>query len=307
MIPGQFAGAGRGDARAGGFTLIEIAVVIIVLALLFAIIAGIATAMVGQQRREATRQRLAGAETAIALFVSQNLRLPCPADGRLDGAGGDANLGLERPVGGGTCAVAGANTQTHGVVPWRTLGLSEQDITDGWGNRMTYRVSPDFVKPSSMNMTYCDPGGTEETTEPDPTPPAGYCLQSCTPAAFVANTLNCRKPSAVTAGRGLKVQNLAGTATMDPTASPSTGAAYVVISHGENRQGAYGNQGILQAASGTASGTEEASNAADLPLAPYYVDDFPSYVAGSGYFDDFVLRPSILAVATRAQLGPRAH
>lgn len=94
---------------------------------------------------------------------------------------------------------------------------------------------------------------------------------------------------------------------MDETLTPSTGAAYVVISHGENSAGAYSNQGVVQAAVGADSGTEEAKNAANLVLQTYYVDDFPSYPADSGHFDDFVLRPSILTVATKAQLGPRAH
>ncbi|HQZ44753.1 MAG TPA: hypothetical protein PK042_01495, partial [Usitatibacteraceae bacterium] len=64
--------AERHAARLGGFTLVEIAFVIVILGLLLAMIAGVAAALVGQQRREVTRQRLAGIETAIALFVSQN-------------------------------------------------------------------------------------------------------------------------------------------------------------------------------------------------------------------------------------------
>lgn len=294
--------SGRRVTRTDGFTLIEIAVVIVVLSLLLAMIAGIATAMVGQQRREATRQRLAGMETAFALFVSQNLRLPCPANGQLGGT--DANAGLEQITMGSpnTCSVAGvSNSQRYGVVPWRSLGLSEQDATDGWGNRLTYRVAEDFITAPSLNMTYCDPGGTKTTSESLGSP-GGYCDSTCASATF---TTNCTKPSAITANRGLKVQNLAFAATMNPAGS--TGAAYIVISHGENGQGAYSNQGALQAASATASGTEEAKNAADLALAAYYVDDFSSYVAGAGHFDDFVLRPSIMTVATKAQLGPRAH
>ena len=288
--------ASRG--RAAGFTLIEIAVVIVVLSLLLAMIAGIGTAMVGQQRREATRQRLAGVETAIALFVSQNMRLPCPADGRL--AGTDANAGRENPdPPTGAC---GGN-QANGVVPWRALGLAEADVTDGWGNRLTYRVATPFIVSPSMNMTYCDPGGTKITAEPLAAP-AGYCDPLCSSTTF---TTNCTRPQAVTATRGLPVQSLAGAIIMDPNADPSTGAAYVVISHGENGEGAYNNQGVLQAAASLGSGTEEAKNAANLALAGYYVDDFPSYVAGTGHFDDFVLRPSILTVATKAQLGPRAH
>jgi prepilin-type N-terminal cleavage/methylation domain-containing protein len=291
------------EFAAAGFTLIEIAVVIVILSLLLAMIAGIATAMLGQQRREATRQRLAGVETAIALFVSQNQRLPCPANGTL--AGTDANAGVEQITLGApnTCSVGGAaGSQQHGVVPWRALGISEQDATDGWGNRLTYRVDADFVTAPAMNFTYCDPGGAAGAATL--ASPGGYCNATCTSATFPAS---CTMPSAVTSTQGLQVRNLGGTPIMDPVASPSTGAAYVLISHGENGSGAYGNAGILQAAASTDSGTEEAKNAANLALQAYYVDDFPSYPAGTGHFDDFVIRPSILTVATRAQLGPRAH
>ncbi|NJD30062.1 MAG: prepilin-type N-terminal cleavage/methylation domain-containing protein [Chloroflexi bacterium] len=301
---------GQGRQAAAGFTLVEIAVVIVVLSLLLAMIAGIATAMLGQQRREATRQRLAGVETALALFVSQNQRLPCPANGTL--AGTDNNAGVEQITLGtpNVCSVGGvAGSQQHGVVPWRALGISEQDATDGWGNRLTYRVSAQFVTLPAMNMTYCDPGGTEATTGAALVATSGYCLLSCTSAGFLANTNNCRQPAAVTFGRGLEVRNLSGTKIMDPSpgTGASTGAAYIVISHGENAAGAYNNQGVIQGASGTDSGTEEAKNAANLVLQAYYVDDFASYPAGTGHFDDFVLRPSILTVVTKAQLGPRAH
>jgi prepilin-type N-terminal cleavage/methylation domain-containing protein len=291
-------------SRSRGFTLIEIAVVIVILSLLLAMVAGIATAMVGQQRREATRQRLAGVEMALALYVSQNKRLPCPADGRL--AAGDANAGLERPVGGVACQVVTgtANSQTHGVVPWRTLGFAEPDVTDGWGNRLTYRVAPELVLASAMDFTNCDPGGSGVLV-------GGFCDTACTSGTFPAS---CTPPSAYTASKGLKVRNLASaTLIMDPSASPSTGAAYIVVSHGENAVGAYSNQGLLQSGS-VASGTLEANNAADTAFVaatsaatPTFVDDFPDYNAGTGHFDDFVLRPATLTVATKAQLGSRAH
>lgn len=312
--------SGRGAIRATGFTLIEIAVVIVVLSLLLAMIAGIGTAMIGQQRREATRQRLAGLETAIALFVSQNRRLPCPANGTLPGT--DANSGKEDPDPyTGTCAASQAN----GVVPWRALGLGEQDITDGWGNRLTFRVASEYVAADSMNLTACTPGGKALT--PSGTAlvagvdvvVGGICATTCTSSESFPD--DCTPPEYAISGRGLEIRNLAGTAVMSPTRckapplacsasggyAPSTGAAYVVISHGENGQGAYNSQGVQQAASTTDSGTEEAKNAANLALAAYYVDDFSSSAAGAGHFDDFVLRPSILTVATKAQLGPRAR
>ncbi len=301
--------------RVSGFTLIEIAVVIVVLSLLLAMIAGIATAMLGQQRREATRQRLAGVETALALFVSQNKRLPCPADGRIPGT--TAGAGAEmRVTATGACQIGGAvpNTQTHGVVPWQTLGLAEPDVTDGWGNRLSYRVAPELVLDNAMDFTACDPGGNYGLVgTPGRCNPVGAGANDCSSTTFPDR---CTPPSTYTQGKGLKIRNLA-TATplvMDPGSTPSTGAAYVVISHGENGQDAYNNLGVLQAgtiASGTLEAAANAANVAFVHAASTttsaFVDDFPIYAEGAGHFDDWLLRPSILTVAIKAQLGPRAH
>jgi hypothetical protein len=265
--------------------------------------------MVGQQRREAARQKLAGVDTAIALFVSQNKRLPCPADGRI--AGTAVGAGVEaRNAGTGICQIGGvANTQTHGVVPWQTLGLAEPDVTDGWGNRLTYRVAPELVIANAMDLTACDPGGN-----PIAGLPGGVCNPACAASTFPDS---CTPPSTYTQNKGLKVRNLSSASLiMDPAPAtgPSTGAAYIVISHGENRQGAYDNFGVLQAST-VASGTlESANNAANVAFVfaastatSAFVDDFPVYADGAGHFDDWLLRPSILTVATKAQLGPRAH
>jgi type II secretory pathway pseudopilin PulG len=279
-------------------------VVIVILSLLLSLLAGIATSMIGQGRREATRQRLAAVETSIALYVSQNKRLPCPADGRLPSA--NANAGLAVPAAAGACNIdAIANNQQHGVVPWRTLGLAEPDATDGWGNRLTYRVAPELVLANAMDFTACDPGGTAGLS-------SGACDTNCSTLSFPGS---CTPPQTYTAGKGLRVRNLASaTVIMDCAANPSTGAAYVVISHGENAEGAYNSQGVVQSGNIGSGTLEAANNAANVAFtsatscaAPVFVDDFPSFGAGTGHFDDFVLRPGIIAVAAKAQLGPRAH
>lgn len=301
--------AERHAARLGGFTLVEIAFVIVILGLLLAMIAGVAAALVGQQRREVTRQRLAGVETAIALFVSQNRRLPCPADGRI--AGNAADAGVERGGPGGCLVVVGTpDSQTHGVVPWRSLGLAEADVTDGWGSRLTYRVAPELVSTNAMDLTACDPGGSD---------PAAAPLASCNSACSTPNFPgSCTPPANYTRFKGLGIRNLASaTLIMEPAPAlpaTSTGAAYVAISHGENRQGAYSNEGLLQDGTPVSGTLEAANNAANAAFvnatsgtANPFIDDFPSYAEGTGHFDDTLLRPSILTVATKAQLGPRAH
>ena len=90
---------------------------------------------------------------------------------------------------------------------------------------------------------------------------------------------------------------------------PHTGAAYVVISHGESGGGGYLNSGVL-AVSSVGDGTEEQKNYASLPyagVATYYVDNALVETADATHFDDVVLRPSVLAVINKAGLGPRAH
>jgi hypothetical protein len=101
----------------------------------------------------------------------------------------------------------------------------------------------------------------------------------------------------------LRIKNVAGVDVMTPGA---TGAAYVVISHGESGGGAYLTSGQL-ATSITTDGTEEQKNYANLALAAYYVDDGISEVAGATHFDDMVSRPSVMSVVAKAGLGPRAH
>lgn len=96
---------------------------------------------------------------------------------------------------------------------------------------------------------------------------------------------------------------------MDPAGGQ--GAAYVLISHGDNRGGAYIDAGSLQGPVGPQVGTEEASNSNANPLrmppANYYVDSAFNGSDTTNHFDDLMIRPSIIAVASKAQLGPRAH
>lgn len=96
---------------------------------------------------------------------------------------------------------------------------------------------------------------------------------------------------------------------MNPAGNPNTGAAYVVISHGESGGGGFLNTGQLGTTS-SADGTEELKNYASLPYTAgvtYYVDDATNDTPGNTHFDDVLSRPSILAVVSKAGLAPRAH
>jgi prepilin-type N-terminal cleavage/methylation domain-containing protein len=281
-------------AKQRGFTLIEIVVVIVVVAILIAMAAALTRGVIAGQKRSLTVTRMQAVDAALVQFVTQQRRLPCPADGTL--ASGDANAGVEMRV-ANACSPA---NQQAGVVPWRALGLAEVDATDGWDRRITYRIDPALGAPNAMDMSMCDPAGAEAGAGPT------ACTATCTSTALAT----CTPPAKFLNTRGLRVQNVAGTLLMDPAGTPHTGAAYVLISHGESGGGGYLGSGQLGASTSTDGNLEQTQNYASIPYggaAFTYVDDSLNENPGALHFDDLVLRPSLLSVITKAGLGPRSH
>jgi prepilin-type N-terminal cleavage/methylation domain-containing protein len=279
-------------ARTRGFTLIEIAVVLVIVAIMIAMAAFLTRGITSAQKRSTTTSRIATVDTALVQYAMVNKRLPCPANGTV--ASGVAGAGTELRA-GGVCT----GSQQNGVVPWTTLGLSETDASDGWDRRLTYRVAPPLAVDAGLDMSFCDPagGGALGATTP--------CNPACTSAALGS----CTPPIAFLSGKGLAVRNIGGTALMDPSVTPSTGAAYVIVSHGESGGGGYLNSGVLFAST-VGDGTEEMKNYASLAHVAgvtYYVDDTTVEIAGAGHYDDVLSRPSIMSVASKAGLGPRSH
>jgi prepilin-type N-terminal cleavage/methylation domain-containing protein len=115
--------------RSKGFTLIEMALVLLILALLgSALIQGLG-AQLKRRDEAATDASLDEARDALLGYAIIHARLPCPARSVLDGA-------EDRDAAG---CVAGRG---NGLLPWATLGISG---VDGWGHRLRYAVSPAFV------------------------------------------------------------------------------------------------------------------------------------------------------------------
>ena len=199
-----------------------------------------------------------------------------------------------------------------------------------------------FTSDRALDMTHCDPAGTAAAVNLDANVIAGQLHNRSTCVVTTADpgppnpaagcnlrnvAVGCTPPRNFVDGRGIAVREdllLAGAplpcpappaalpCLMNPTAAAapapvSTGAAYVLISHGENRGGAFSRAGVLQAASPANSDMENwNSNGQALQL--YYVDaPLRDADDATTHFDDIVLRPSLFSVITRAQLGPRAH
>jgi prepilin-type N-terminal cleavage/methylation domain-containing protein len=134
-----------------GFTLIEMAIVLMIVGLLLGGMLVPLSAQMDQRNVSDTQKSLAEIKEAIIGYALANGRLPCPADPTI--ATGSANAGISRT----TCTSTSSST---GVLPWATLGVNE---TDAWGNRYTYRVTSDFADAIGTTTGGCTPTPTLAT------------------------------------------------------------------------------------------------------------------------------------------------
>lgn len=116
-----------------GFSLIELAIVLFIVALLLGGLLMPLTAQIDQQKAKDTQKTLADLKEALIGFALVNGRLPCPAAPL-------AGTGLESPAGGGVCT-----NFSNGFVPAVTLGMTPVNaqgfLLDGWNNPIRYAVS----------------------------------------------------------------------------------------------------------------------------------------------------------------------
>ena len=155
-----------------GFTLIELAVVMAIVALLIGGAIYTLSAQVEQRSFEDTRRRLEQARELVLAFAVVNGRLPCPAT--------STSNGDEAPTGGGPCTGYLPNsTNTTGFLPGTAIGFQQVDslgfAVDAWGNRLRYAVSSNATQPT---------GSTGCTA---PSNPAAFT----TTATLKSNTIAC--------------------------------------------------------------------------------------------------------------------
>lgn len=119
-----------------GFTLIELAVVMLILGILLGGLLVPLSTQLEQRRISETQRSLNDAKEALLGFAMANGRLPCPANPQWPAVGATFGNSGNESFNGTSCSI------TTGVLPWATLGLLE---TDGWGRRFTYYVSAAYA------------------------------------------------------------------------------------------------------------------------------------------------------------------
>lgn len=144
----------RVRARRSGFTLVELAVVLTIVAFLLASLMYTLSAQQDQRNLDETRRRLETARELVLSFAAVNGRLPCPARSASTAAPvtvlGDE---VRTPAGNPDCIgdavidyYGGTNAGvTLGLLPARAIGFQQVDpaglAIDAWGNRIRYAVA----------------------------------------------------------------------------------------------------------------------------------------------------------------------
>lgn len=124
----------RSSAR--GFTLVEMAVVLLILAILAGGLTAGLSAQVARRNEAETDAVLDEARDALLGYALRRGTLPCPAKSGSDGAEDRESLT--------TCR----GNRLNGLLPWAELGISG---LDAWGRRLHYAVAPDYVKAITLD------------------------------------------------------------------------------------------------------------------------------------------------------------
>lgn len=201
----------------GAYTLVELAIAVTLLGIIIGSGLTIMTANNNEAQITQLNMNVGRIESAIARFVRQHDRLPCPASPtaaeNTSGFAVEDNCDALSPGLGGIVVVnAGTGDEIwFGSLPTRSLGLPDRFGFDPWGGRYTYVVAKNFAD----SLT-----------------------------AFSVDT-------ASAAGAMIRIRDAGGNQ-VNP-ASTANPVVYALISHGEDKRGAYTKAGTLSVTCGSAN------------------------------------------------------
>lgn len=280
----------RPAAKTEGFSLIEVALGLVVIGLLIGPVIHLYTIYAAQKPWGDTTGNVGLTASAISNFYLNNGHYPCPADLTLprtnpnygmedrNPGSGKCNIALSPPgcsVATGECRanngydttndlVANPDNVLIGAVPVASLGLTTNDGLDGYKNKLTYMVSEILTETATFDMVR---GG------------------------IIARNIEYDTPSDTD-------YDMADGADIIPqTPPPDRGAHYAILSHGVDGNGAFSADGFLVSACGllaAARDNENCNNDAIITVdndgqdinmgnTPAYFDDYATYATSFGY------------------------
>jgi prepilin-type N-terminal cleavage/methylation domain-containing protein len=246
-----------------GFTLAELAIVLVIISLLLGGMLAMVSAQVEQRKWNDTQSRLESARDALIGFAVANRRLPCPATCTNPPLCTSGSLGDEAPAGG----LAVCSASYAGYLPARAIGFQPIDAEgfalDAWGNRIRYALAATL----DTSVASCN-----ATTVPPPTLP-----HFNNAANLKANGISCKPGDLVVCSSS--PATVTSTA-CDPNTSVTNQHTVVAIVFSTGKNGATGG-----------TGTNEARNLDGNALFVSRTPD-PAGAAG-GEFDDQVLWISV--------------
>lgn len=233
-----------------GFTLVEMAIVVLIAGLVVGSVFSFMSVQQDQQKQQITLDRQKKISLAMASFAQSNNRLPCPASWNVESD--DATYG-------NALAACGTDALRKGIVPFRTLGLTVSDIVDGYNHPFTYVVAARAVSPTGNVHEKCrtaDWGTSGNNYSPGK---ARFCCQQ-----VVNPQIEIFNDNAAT-NLATNLQSITGSPMGDPgtiiATAPAnhrlTYIAYLLISHGQSGDGFY----ILPSEDRTFSTARPLSNA----------------------------------------------
>lgn len=173
-------------------------------------------------------------QKALVTFNSTHGRLPCPSPPPSAGysnAGWPDNVNPPSgvPLASSSCVY---QSTVPGVIPWKALGLSEEEVTDPWGRLISYRVysgTHGLTQEGGGSAANCDTDNTPSSSD-DPPDANGLCGSGTTHnmlrSSFITYSPDYDKGLKI-AEFGVEVKNV----------------AYVLISHGPSGHGGYTSSG----------------------------------------------------------------
>ena len=176
--------------RQRGFSLLELAIVLLIVGLLLGGLIMPLGARMDQQRIDTTKQQLEQLREVLTGYALAHDALPCPAT---PASGGQAS------------ATAGGCTRQHGFIPATTLGVpgtrnTDQLLLDAWGNPVRYSVSNSDAD-GDGNWDFVRPGEMRNVTLANLAPSLDICSttagSSATACASAATTVSASAPAVV--------------------------------------------------------------------------------------------------------------